>query len=187
MSAEKSRVSMGFALCPVCGVKHDEVVLMDSRLRKKLPHESFMGYALCKKDKAKKDEGYIALVECKNSNDGESEARMTLQDADRTGRVCHIRSEIWPKIFNSPAPTQGMRFVTVEAVEAFETLARLHEQAELPRYAVVMNPGMAGEQVESYHGRYQLAKEWMNTCKRLNPGADYDIMKEVDGRLTTEF
>ena len=54
-------------------------------------------------------------------------------------------------------------------------------------YAVVMNPGKANEQVESYHHSFAPARAWAHTCKRLNPSADYDIMKEVNGQLTTEF
>lgn len=39
VNGERSYVGMGYALCPVCGTKHDEVVLLDKRLRDSLPRE----------------------------------------------------------------------------------------------------------------------------------------------------
>ena len=100
----KSHVGMGFSLCPVCGTKHDEVVLLDKSLRNSLDKDNFMGWALCPEHERLRAEGYIALIEVRNEPKG-------LKDADRTGAIAHIRAEAWPRIFNQPLPDKGITFV----------------------------------------------------------------------------
>lgn len=114
---EKSYVGMGLHVCPVCGTEHDEVVLLDKRLRNTLERDNFMGYALCPEHAALRVE-YIALVECKNSSAGKS---MKMEEADRTGVIAHIRRTAAKQIFNMPLPDDlDFVFVEVGVIEALK-------------------------------------------------------------------
>jgi len=106
MTSEKSHVGMGYHLCPVCGNKHDEVVLLDKRLKATLARENFMGWAMCAEHQKLRDDGYIALVECKNTSPVSK-----LEDADRTGRLAHIRTEVFKELLNMLVPEGGLAFV----------------------------------------------------------------------------
>lgn len=108
-SSEKSHVGMGYSVCPVCGVEHDPVVLLDKRLDQTLTRHEFAGWALCAEHQKMKDEGYIALVGCSNEPKG-------LADACRTGDLIHIRASAWSNIFNSPVPPKGLAFISQDAV-----------------------------------------------------------------------
>jgi hypothetical protein len=89
--SDKSHVGMGFDLCPVCGAKHNEVVLLDRRLQDSLQRENFMGFSLCPEHAAMEAE-YLALVEIKSGGKS-SESRLKPEDVhnQRTGKVAHIR------------------------------------------------------------------------------------------------
>lgn len=116
--SEKSHVGMGYALCPVCGKKHDETVLLQTRmgLPPKLNRENFTGWALCPEDKAKRDEGYVAMVVVTNQD------QPTLENANRTGEVLHIRASVWPRIFNVPVPSEGLAFIDTEAAAKIKAM-----------------------------------------------------------------
>lgn len=114
----KSHVGMGFTLCPVCGKKHDEVVLIDKHLRQSLARDNFMGWGLCPEHEALSKE-YVALIEVTNDEPP------TLETADRTGRYVHVKREAWPHIFNSEAPAIPFGFINVEG---FEKLVKLNER-----------------------------------------------------------
>lgn len=116
MYEEKSHVGMGVSVCPVCGVEHDEVVLLDMRLQKTLTRHMFNGWAMCAEHSRLKDEGYIALAEVKN------QSRPTLKTADRTGLICHVREAAWAKIFDVPVPAQGLAFVEIGTIEKLQML-----------------------------------------------------------------
>lgn len=113
----KSYVGIGFSLCPVCGVKHDEVVLFNERLRNSLDRENFMGWAMCQEHEQLRSEGYVALIEVRNTP-------QKLQDAERTGKIAHVRSEVWPRIFDRPVPDEGMAFVQEGVIAQLEALTR---------------------------------------------------------------
>lgn len=106
---EKSHVGMGFKLCPVCGVKHDEMVLLDKQLKNSLERDNFMSFELCPEHDAMKKE-FVALVEISNSNTG-----MNLKPADaiRTGQIAHVKREVAPTIFNVAFP-EDLNMVYVE-------------------------------------------------------------------------
>jgi hypothetical protein len=104
---EKSHVGMGVSVCPVCGKEHNEVVLLNTRLKNTLTNHMFMGWELCPVHKTMFDEGCIALIECKNQP-------KNLNDADRTGLVAHVSAEAFPKIFNTPAPKNQFNLAFVE-------------------------------------------------------------------------
>lgn len=105
-SSTKSHVGIGVTLCPVCGAEHDEVVLLDKRLKNSLNPKQIMGWGMCPEHQKLKDDGYIALVETVNEP-------ITINEADRTGQIAHVRSSVWPDLFNSPIPERAMCFVQV--------------------------------------------------------------------------
>ena len=106
----KSHVGMGYTLCPVCLTEHDEVVLLDRRLRNSLEQHQATGWGMCPSCANKKAEGYIALI-------GATNEPRSLNDVVRTGDIVHIRSSVWPNIFNSPVPDKGIAFVQPEVIE----------------------------------------------------------------------
>lgn len=101
---------MGYHVCPVCLKEHDEVVLLDRRMRDTLTNHEFVGWELCEEHLKLFNDGYVALVECENQPTG-------LADAKRTGAIAHIRAEAWPHIFNVPVPPKGLCFVEKGTIE----------------------------------------------------------------------
>lgn len=96
---EKSYVGTGFYMCPVCGNKHGEELLIDKRMKATLTKDMYLGQTLCDEDQKKFDEGFIAFVECENNPTGDT---LNQEDAVRTGRIFHIRQDAIEKIFNTP-------------------------------------------------------------------------------------
>lgn len=122
----KDFVGMGFELCPVCGCKHGETVLVQTRLRDpKLNRENFTGWSMCPEHKAQRDAGYIALVEVKNEPQGTGHEQ--LAGADRTGTICHVRAAVWSAIFNVPVPRGGIAFVPPEVIPMLQQRVREHK------------------------------------------------------------
>jgi hypothetical protein len=124
MSPELSHVGMGYALCPICHKKHDETVLLDKRLRKSLPRESFTGFELCPEHEAMRAE-YIALVEVSNAT---PYTVLKPQDAVHTGRVAHVRRTAAKRIFNVEMP-DTLAFVYIDA-EAFDKLEAMNKEVQ---------------------------------------------------------
>ena len=106
----KSHVGMGYTVCPVCLTEHDEVVLLDMRLKNSLEQRQATGWGMCPDCADKKAEGYIALI-------GAANEPRSLNDAVRTGDIVHIRSSVWPDIFNTPTPDKGIAFVPTEVID----------------------------------------------------------------------
>ena len=126
----KSHVGMGYSICPVCGEKHDQVVLLDRALRDTLEHEQCMGVALCPTHRNLFHEGYIALIEVRNRPVGNSLEQ--LQTADRTGKACHLRRAVWSQLFDGAVPDGAMAFVGEGTIDALE---RVMAQAEAQAHA----------------------------------------------------
>lgn len=114
----KDIVSLGMATCPVCGKRHADSVLIQTRdiTHPKLGRETATGWALCPEDQQKKDEGYVAMVVVTNQN------QPTLETADRTGEVIHIRESVWPNVFNCPVPPKGLCFIDTEAAAKIKSM-----------------------------------------------------------------
>ena len=113
--SDKSHVGMGVSVCPVCLHEHDEVVLIDKRLRKTLRRHEFMGWDLCPVHKKMHDDGYVALVECGGPNPG-------INSPGRTGVVAHIRASVWPDVFNVPVPPGGVALVPPEVIKMLQQM-----------------------------------------------------------------
>ena len=113
---DRGYVGMGVHVCPVCLKEHDEVVLIDKRLLPTLQRRNFMGWALCDEHEARWQEGYIALIECSNNE------QPTLDNAERTGAVAHVRKEAWPHIFNTPVPNTPIAFVQQGVIDRLRAM-----------------------------------------------------------------
>ena len=116
---EKSHVGMAHHVCPVCGTEHDPVVLLDRRLRNTLTRHEFAGWQMCPEHQQLCHDGFTALVEVTNQP-------QSLADADRTGRIAHVRNTVWAQIFDMPLPDKGLAFVHPEA---FAMLEAKHQAA----------------------------------------------------------
>ena len=86
---EKSHVGMGHKVCPVCHKKHDEVVLLDRKLRKVIERDNFLGFELCPEHAAMSGE-YLALVEATEKGGS----------IGLTGNVCHIKWAVAKEVLN---------------------------------------------------------------------------------------
>jgi hypothetical protein len=108
----KSYVGTGYYICPVCGNKHSESVLIDKRMRDTLTQDMFLGQELCPEDKKKFDEGYIAFVECENSDS--TRDKLKQEEAVRTGKIIHVRKEAIGELFDAPMIKTPFVFCTKE-------------------------------------------------------------------------
>lgn len=120
----KSHVGTGYMVCPVCGEKHDEVVLLDRRLKDSLEPESALGWALCPAHARMKDE-YVALVEVEEEPSGVN----PLATAKRTGQIAHVRRIAYTKLFKGALPPDVMSFVGIGVIQKLQGLMPAEEQA----------------------------------------------------------
>lgn len=95
---DKSHVGLGHQVCPICGDKHDEVVLLDKRLRNTLTRDMTIGVSLCPKHESMSKE-YVALVGVSNTG---TSRKLNPEDAIRTGEVAHLRWEVADRMFSVP-------------------------------------------------------------------------------------
>ena len=114
--SDRSHVGMGVHVCPVCMKEHDEVVLLDKRLRPTLERRNFVGWKLCDEHEKLWEEGYIALVECTN------DSPPTLESVKRTGLIAHVRKEVWSNIFSGSVPDNPIVFVQEGAIEKLQAM-----------------------------------------------------------------
>ena len=116
---EKSHVGMGFHVCPVCGKEHDEVVLLDNRLKDSLKPRNFVGFELCPEDK-EKSKDFMALIEVSNMPEHDT---MQIQEANRTGKIAHVRRSVLPLLVNVEVPAdQDMMFVQEGVIDELVAL-----------------------------------------------------------------
>jgi hypothetical protein len=113
---EKSHVGMGYSVCPICGKKHDEVVLLDKRLKASLEREQCVGISLCPEHEAMSKE-FLALVEVRNGGVGAGR-HLKPQDADMTGQVAHVKRDVVSQIFNVTIPADMPMIYVEEGVIA---------------------------------------------------------------------
>lgn len=114
-TSNKSFTGIGFNICPICGVRHNEVVLLDTRMRDTLSRDNFLGWETCPEHQQKLDEGFIALIECSNQP-------TNFADADRTGNYMMVRASVWEHIFNVPPPSQGIGFCPPEVTKQLQAM-----------------------------------------------------------------
>lgn len=117
----KNYVSMEQKQCPVCGVVFDSgAILMDMTLAETFERNTVTGYKMCEEHERLKDEGYIAVIEA--IPEGASVAKTKIDEANRTGRILHIRQEAFHRMFNV-AETSPIVFMGVEMFQKLVDMA----------------------------------------------------------------
>lgn len=105
----KSHVAIGFDVCPVCFVEHNESVLLDRRLQNSFDNKKqFVGYSLCDEHKELLQQGFIALVVINANN-------------TPTGEFAHIKKEAFFQVFNVPEEQHNKPVFHTDS-ETFELL-----------------------------------------------------------------
>jgi hypothetical protein len=126
---DKSHVSMGFTLCPVCAFKNEcDTVLLDKRLKATLSRETFTGWKMCEAHEKLRNE-YIALIGCDyDKSTKDARGNITLEGAYRTGDVVHIRRDAFRAIIKGHDDFEGdFMFIDPNAIEKLKEIAP-HEQ-----------------------------------------------------------
>lgn len=115
----KSHVSMEQKMCPVCGKIFDSgAILLDMQLKESMEHCTVTGYDLCEEHKKLWNDGYIALVVCKNKDTGRS---LKMEEADRTGELIHIRKSAFKQIITGIETTSPMIFISEDAAQEIKS------------------------------------------------------------------
>jgi hypothetical protein len=118
--SDKSYVTLEQRACVVCVSTYDTgALLLDRRLRETFEHHTVTGWGMCPECKKQKDDGYVALVEVGN----EPRPAIKPSEANRTGRILHIRIEVFERVFDAPPPERGVCFVNSETCDALEKMA----------------------------------------------------------------
>jgi len=113
---DKSHVSLEQHVCLVCGAAYDTgAILLDKRLRASMEHHTATGWGLCPEHQKLSDDGFVALVECDPQRSGSPAASGCVkpEQAYRTGRLAHLKREVFAKVFNAPIAA-GLPCVFVE-------------------------------------------------------------------------
>lgn len=110
---DKSHVSLERHVCLVCGSVFDTgAILLDKRLRPSMEHYTTTGWGLCPDHQRLFDKGFVALVECDPHRSGSPSGNLKPEQAYRTGKLAHLRREVFGKVFNvSIADKQPCVFV----------------------------------------------------------------------------
>ena len=118
---DKSHVSMEQHVCLVCGVAFDTgAILLDKRLRASMERHTTTGWGLCAEHQKLADDGFVALVECDPQRSGSpaSNSNLKPEQAYRTGRLAHLKREVFAQVFNVPvAVNQPCVFVEPGVIE----------------------------------------------------------------------
>jgi hypothetical protein len=121
-----SHVALETRMCPVCGEVHKSgALLLDRRMQNSLPETggALTGYDLCPEHQKMWDDGFVALVEAEDNG----METVGLEDADRTGRIAHVKATAWERIFNMPPPDGPMAFVQPGVLDALQRLVNSNE------------------------------------------------------------
>jgi len=123
---DKSHVSLERHVCLVCGVAYDTGnLLLDKRLRASLERHTTTGWGLCTEHQKLSDDGFVALVECDQQRSGSPAGggRLKPEQAHRTGRLAHLKREVFAKVFNVPiADKQPCVFVEPGVIEQLQSM-----------------------------------------------------------------
>lgn len=123
---DKSHVSLEQHVCLVCGVRFDTGnVLLDRCLRASMEYHTVTGWGLCPEHQELADDGFVALVECDPQRSGAAAgaARMKPEQAYRTGRLAHLKREVFARVFNVPiADKQPCVFVEPGVIEQLQSM-----------------------------------------------------------------
>ena len=124
-SPDKSYVTLEQQICKVCGRPFDTgALLLDEYLRNRFDMHTVTGWGMCPDDQKKYDDGFIALIETRNSPAGST---MQPSDADRTGVVIHVRETAFTQLFKTPSRDDKgvmlpMAFIDNEVVKKLQEI-----------------------------------------------------------------
>ncbi|HPW27823.1 MAG TPA: ATPase [Rhodoferax sp.] len=123
---DKSHVSLEQHACLVCGIAYDTgSILLDKRLRASLERHTTTGWGLCAEHQQLFSAGFVALVECdpQRSGKGSGTDRLRPEQAYRTGRLAHLKRDVFDAMFNVPiAADQACVFVEPGVIEQLQTM-----------------------------------------------------------------
>ncbi|MDZ4348973.1 MAG: ATPase [Xanthomonadaceae bacterium] len=123
---EKSHVSLEQHVCLICGVAFDTGnILLDKRLRASMERHTATDWGLCPEHQKLSDDGFVALVECdpQRSDSPAGGGRLKPEQAYRTGRLAHLKREVFAKVFNVPiVDKQPCVFVEPGVIEQLQSM-----------------------------------------------------------------
>lgn len=123
----KSYVTMEQQVCVVCGHPFDTgSLLLDRRMRDKFEQHTLTGWGLCEEHQKLKDEGYVAFVgvDEEKSLEAGNTARITPENAYRTGAMAHLRKSVYDQIIDVPCPEGMVVFCPTETIELLQDLSQ---------------------------------------------------------------
>ena len=123
---DKSHVSLEQHICLVYGTAFDTgSLLLDRRLRASMNRHTPTGWGLYVEHRKLFDDGFVALVECdsKRSGSPSSNDRLQPEQAYRTGRLAHLKREVFTRVFNVPiTDKQSCVFVEPGVIEQLQSM-----------------------------------------------------------------
>lgn len=116
----KSYVSMAQHQCPICLKMHDTgEILLNKNLRATLERKTTTGHSPCPSCQGRLDNDFIALVETRDTNVGQSRAQF---DTPRSGNFVFLKREAFARIFDVPVPNPPMAFIEPGIIDKLQAL-----------------------------------------------------------------
>lgn len=131
---DKSFVGMGVEVCPCCGNKHNEAVLIHKRLGNVFDGlsttKNFMGWTICGDCQGQIDDDRIGLVVC----DDEKSTKMPNgniqpEGAHRLGEIMWIQKEAFEHIFNTEVGDNKFMFCDEEVPKKLKAMMPKKEES----------------------------------------------------------
>lgn len=128
---DKSFVTIAQTVCAVCGKKEDNgELLLDKRLRNRFDRHTTVEVGLCEEHKKLHEDGFVALVEVDNEPPA-GQKTMKPDQAHRTGRIAHLKREVYSKVFDHELPIDPetgepyvLQYVGAGVVDALQRATR---------------------------------------------------------------
>lgn len=125
----KSHVAMEQHQCPICLARFDTGnVLLETRidratgkLRQTLEEHQITGHSPCTSCQEKMDDGFVALIETRDSNPNRSIAFM---DTPRSGNFAFLKGTPFTAIFDRPVPSPPIVFVEPGVLDAINKMVK---------------------------------------------------------------
>jgi hypothetical protein len=128
--ADKSYVTLEQNLCVVCLTDFDTgTLLLDKRMKPRFEKFTRTGWGMCPACQKKRDDGYIALIECDPAKTKVSGDRIKdNSDAYRTGNIVHIKREAFEKVFTMAVPEKMVAYVEPAVIEMLKKMSPTPEE-----------------------------------------------------------
>ena len=116
----KSYVSLAQHQCPICLAMHDTgEILFHKHLRETLDPKTLTGHSPCPSCREHLDNGFIALVETRDPNQGRSSIGI---DVPRSGNFAFVKRNAFSRIFDMSAPDLPMVFVEPGVIDKIRSM-----------------------------------------------------------------